>query len=32
MLEKLIDEAGGRPDKMPMDEGIGQQLPDTKIR
>lgn len=32
MLEKQIDETGGRPDKMPIDEGIGTQLPDQKIR
>ena len=31
-LEKLIEQAGGKPDKMPMDEGIGTALPDQKIR
>jgi hypothetical protein len=31
-LEKLLIETGAVPDKMPLDEGIKQALPDQKIR
>ena len=31
-LSRLIGEAGGMPDRMPVDEGIKAELPDAKIR
>jgi arylsulfatase A-like enzyme len=31
-LERLLRETGASPDKMPLDEGIKDQLPDLKIR
>jgi hypothetical protein len=31
-LERLIREADGYPDKMPIDQGIKSELPDPKIR
>jgi arylsulfatase A-like enzyme len=31
-LERLLEETGAVPDKMPLDEGIKQALPDQKIR
>jgi N-acetylglucosamine-6-sulfatase len=31
-LARLMSEAGGLPDKMPVDEGIKANLPDAKIR
>ncbi len=31
-LQKLMKEAGGLPDKMPLDKGIQKKLPDEKIR
>ncbi|HEX8914119.1 MAG TPA: sulfatase [Humisphaera sp.] len=31
-LDKLIEQSGGKPDKMPVDAGIGTALPDQKIR
>jgi N-acetylglucosamine-6-sulfatase len=31
-LERLMEAAGGLPDKMPLDEGVKSELPDQKIR
>jgi arylsulfatase A-like enzyme len=31
-LDRLIEEADGLPDEMPLDEGVKPQLPDPKIR
>jgi N-acetylglucosamine-6-sulfatase len=31
-LHRLMQEAGGLPDKMPLDAGVKQELPDQKIR
>jgi N-acetylglucosamine-6-sulfatase len=31
-LERLMEQAGALPDKMPLDEGVKEVLPDEKIR
>jgi hypothetical protein len=31
-LKRLLQETGALPDKMPLDEGIKDVLPDLKIR
>jgi len=31
-LERLMEQAGALPDKMPLDEGVKEVLPDDKIR
>ena len=31
-LERLLNETGAYPDKMPIDEGVKKELPDPKIR
>ena len=31
-MQRLMGEIGALPDQMPLDEGIGQELPDASIR